>query len=81
VAGLNVYTLCRHFLKEFGIPPQAWHRQLRVQEGARLLRDTRLPTKVIAARLGFADAHHFSRVFREHMGLPPRRYRALSVAP
>jgi len=80
VAGLNVFTLCRHFLREFGVPPQAWHRQLRVQEGARLLRETRMPTKAIAARLGFADAHHFSRVFREHMGLPPRRYRMLSSA-
>ena len=35
----------------------------------------REPLAEIAAACGFADQSHFSRVFTQHLGLPPGRWR------
>jgi YesN/AraC family two-component response regulator len=47
----------------------------RLAQAQVLLRETRDPLKAIAARLGFHDAAHFSRQFRQRLGQTPRAYR------
>jgi len=44
-------------------------------EAQRLLQFTRLSIKEIAAQLGFADAFHFSKAFKRHIGLAPQAWR------
>ena len=48
----------------------------RMEEAARLLRDTDDKTYLIAEKTGFVDANYFSYVFKRHFGLSPSRYRA-----
>ena len=48
----------------------------RMEEAARLLRDTDDKTYLIAEKTGFVDANYFSSVFKKHFGLSPSRYRA-----
>ncbi|MEU4683475.1 helix-turn-helix domain-containing protein [Streptomyces xinghaiensis] len=58
--------------------PAAWIRQRRLERCRRDLTDPRLGTRPIhsiAARWGFSDPAHFSRVFRTAYGLSPRDYR------
>ncbi|MBQ9651709.1 MAG: AraC family transcriptional regulator, partial [Prevotella sp.] len=33
------------------------------------------PVKQIAAQLGFEDVSYFVRLFRQHVGMPPKQYR------
>ena len=55
-----------------------WIRSRRLEHCRRDLRDPILLPRsvgVIAARWGFIDAAHFSRIFRTAFGEPPSSYR------
>ena len=51
---------CREFKRHFGVPPSQYLRRLRIEEAARLLRDTELPITVIASQVGYEDITYFS---------------------
>jgi len=57
-------------------------RALRLERGKAALADLEReePIGIIAIRLGFCDAAHFSRLFRARFGMTPRDYRRLLVA-
>ena len=63
------------FREEFGQSPAAYLKRLRLEEAMRLLRETDLPIKAIAQRLGYRDLANFYRAFRRGAGSPPARYR------
>ena len=63
------------FKKGVGETMMAYHQRLRMEEGARLLRETLLPVGEIGERLGFGDQLYFSRCFRAYAGVSPSRYR------
>ncbi|WP_101783775.1 AraC family transcriptional regulator ligand-binding domain-containing protein [Nonomuraea indica] len=55
-----------------------WRRELETVRGdlaVELLSDGRLPTAVIARRLGYSDERAFRRAFRRTHGMSPRQYR------
>ncbi|MCX6945312.1 MAG: helix-turn-helix domain-containing protein [Opitutales bacterium] len=45
-----------------------------------MLADSRLAVKEVAARTGFRDTSHFSKVFRRVDGLAPAHYRDALLA-
>jgi len=49
--------------------------QLRINEAKRLLDETELAIKEIAALTGFQNQHYFSRVFKKVVGIAPNEYR------
>ena len=53
---------------------------LRLDEAARLLRETNNPVGEIALSVGFNAASHFNRCFKERFGTAPQAYRARSAA-
>ena len=63
------------FTRVTGLPPRAWLERRRMEHAAGLLRDTPTSISQIATRVGYADAFHFSRVFRRVMGCAPRTWR------
>jgi AraC-like DNA-binding protein len=73
-----------HFNRLFnewtGYSPMEYLRRLRVEQARKLLADVDLSIKEIAARTGFDDAYHFSKVFRRIDGLPPTRFRESVLA-
>ena len=48
----------------------------RMEQAARLLRDTDEKTYLIAGQTGYADPNYFSFVFKRHFGMPPSKFRA-----
>jgi signal transduction histidine kinase/DNA-binding response OmpR family regulator len=50
--------------------------EVRLEQGALLLRSTAEPVNAIAYRVGFKSPEHFSRRFVAHFGLSPRTYRS-----
>ncbi len=73
--GVNRSTLWRVFQKETGRTPIQALNALRLQRARNLLRATDHKIAAIAAMCGFHDEKYFIRIFREHHGRPPGRYR------
>lgn len=57
---------------------RAFIHECRVEEAKRLLAETELEAKEIAARLGFRSYRAFARVFKQCTGSAPREYRRKS---
>lgn len=64
----------RSFVRVFGLPPYAWHLQVRLREGRRRLSAGEAPAQV-AAELGFSDQAHFHRHFRAAYAQTPGEVR------
>lgn len=79
-AGMSVSHFNRLFRQWVGQAPMNHLRQTRVARARTLLADPDLSVKQIAARTGFADPYHFSKVFRQVDGLPPTQYREALLA-
>jgi len=63
------------FHRETGTTIRQFVDLKRVERSKELLLDARRSIKQVAYALGYADQHHFSRVFRRVTGTPPSRYR------
>ena len=63
------------FRQHFGLSPHQYFLRLRIEHAQELLRTTDLPQRDIAEYCGFADVHHFSKVFKRITQLPPGAYR------
>ncbi len=59
----------------WGMTPMEYLWKLRLEEAARLLRETGWNIGEIAYHTGFANPFHFSRRFRQHFGKDPRGWR------
>jgi transcriptional regulator GlxA family with amidase domain len=74
------YSMSRSHFSHFfrtrtGLTPARFATSVRIQEAARLLRETRAPLKCIADLCGFANANHFCKVFRRFQQLSPASFR------
>jgi len=75
------FVSSRHLYKLFreeGTTVSLWIKQRRLEHCRRDLRDPlqlNRPVSAIAARWGFVDAAHFSRLFKATYGASPREYR------
>ena len=63
------------FRSQFGVSPTEYLTKIRMSTACELLTSTDLPIKEIAALVGYADSHFFSRVFRSRLGVSPKAYR------
>lgn len=72
--GITSRTMQRR-LRSLGINFLALRARTRVQVGARLLRETRLPITSIAQQLGFSESSAFTRAFSQDEGCSPQVYR------
>ena len=71
---VEVTYLSRLFQRFAHTTPHRFLMRLKMNRAAELLLDGDLLVKEVAARLEFADAFHFSRVFKRLYGLPPQRF-------
>jgi transcriptional regulator GlxA family with amidase domain len=71
--GISVRSLQRYFLNAYRSSPQAWVETLRLRDAILLVR-TGESIKVIADKLGFKQASHFSRKFKATFGVSPRAF-------
>ncbi len=63
------------FSQHYGSPPGQYFNNMRIEEAARQLRETRRPVKQIAADIGEDDLPNFYRMFRICKGQSPATYR------
>lgn len=79
-AGMSARTLTRVCAREFGEPPAALIRRLRLEEARRLLEQTALPLKAVARRVGVGDESTLWRLFARSLGVTPLEYRSRFAA-
>jgi AraC-like DNA-binding protein len=74
--GLSMGYFGRAFRRSTGMAPHQWLVRRRVQIAKRHLGETALPLAEVALESGFVDQSHFTRVFTQHVGTSPGRWRA-----
>lgn len=77
VCGLGARQFLRRFAEAIGLSPGQFALERRVALAADALSRGDETLEEIAARLGFADRFHFSKVFKARVGMPPATYRRL----
>lgn len=75
--GVSPSYLRALFEKWLGESPKKFHTRHRIQQAKRLLSRQNLPVSEVAFHVGFADVHHFSRVFKQNTGVAPSEYAKL----
>jgi AraC-like DNA-binding protein len=76
IAHLSLSHYSAMFKRLTGYAPIDYFIRLKMQRACGLLDSTRLPIGVVAAEVGYADSHYFSRQFARVIGESPRSYRA-----
>jgi len=79
-SGLTESHLIRAFHREFGLPPHAYHMQLRLAQACEGLASG-LSVSTVAYECGFADQSHLSRKFKQAYGLTPAAWANAVTAP
>lgn len=69
------YYFSRLFKQAMGTSPYNYIVQRRIEAAKRLLRTTQLPIEQIALSVGYGNASHFSRLFKQRVKLTPRAFR------
>lgn len=67
--------LSRIFHEQVGVSPSRYLAEYRMQQAKKLLRDTRLSIREVAERVGYTDQFHFSKSFKNAVGLSPAQFR------
>lgn len=75
IAGLSASHLHARFVREFGLPPQAWLGALRLRLARHLLCSTALPISQVAQRTGYSEQSALTRALRRETGLTPSAWR------
>jgi AraC-like DNA-binding protein len=75
IAQRSLATFNREFAGQFGTTPGKWLTQKRLAYAQLLLDTTKKNISEVADDCGFENSTHFSRVFKERFGSPPRQYR------
>ncbi len=79
--GISAPHLRRLFRASTGMSVSSYIDKVRLDRAKSLLADRGLPLKLIAYRLGFANASAFSAAFRRGSGTSPNKYRQQLLAP
>ncbi|KAB2340986.1 AraC family transcriptional regulator [Actinomadura rudentiformis] len=74
-ADLSRAAFARRFTDLVGSPPLTYLTWWRMTMAARLLRDTDLPLRAVAARTGYTSEFAFARAFKREFGAAPGQYR------
>lgn len=73
--GISVAHFRRVFKSTYGITPNLFLTQQRVQYAKHLLGETDYSISTISDLSGFCNPYYFSRVFKSYIGLCPSKYR------
>jgi AraC-like DNA-binding protein len=81
IARMSVCYFARMFKQSVGTSPYQFVLEQRIDYGKYLLTQTDLPLVEIALRCGCANQSHFTTVFKQLLGVTPKRYRDWHQTP
>ncbi|KRE57471.1 AraC family transcriptional regulator [Paenibacillus sp. Soil750] len=74
-ANLSVSRFSFLFKQRYGTSPHQYLLQMRIHHAKELLINTELSLESISEYCGFADLHHFSKIFKQRTGASPGEHR------
>lgn len=74
---LNRSYFSEMFKEQMGVSPQAYLIHLRLEKAAELLTLYGETPTTVCYSVGYPDIYHFSKIFKKHFGLSPRKYQQL----
>ncbi len=74
-AGLSRSAFAERFTRVMGLPPMQYLTALRLEAGARRLRESRATVAGVAYDVGYESEAAFSRAFKRHFGAAPAAWR------
>jgi len=77
-AAMSRSVFAQRFQACFQRTPMDYVRDVRLRRAAQLLQCGELPVGEVASKVGFSSRSHFSRIFTEHFGDSPVKFRAQS---
>jgi AraC-like DNA-binding protein len=77
--GLSRAHFTRQFRLREGQPPAEFVMHERMRRASRLLKDSGLSVKEVAAACGFADPNYFAKAFRRVFGISPTEFRTTGM--
>ncbi len=75
IAGMQKTAFIESFRTVTGTTPLQYITTLQMEEARELLWETKLTVNQIAEQCGFTDVFYFSRCFKKHFSLSPKKYR------
>jgi len=78
-AGTSPFHFCKVFKRATGVNFTQFLCQVRLEKAKNLLLNPDVKVSEIAYAVGFQSLTHFNRVFKEHTGYAPTRYRAQAI--
>ena len=75
-AKMSEPKLRKLFKRIFGRGAFEYYQFLRMEAAGRLLKDKKLTVSEAGYQLGFTNLSHFTRVFKQHTGMKPKKYAA-----
>jgi AraC-like DNA-binding protein len=77
---LSTFYLAKIFKSETGDTPINYLIHLRMKKAREIMKDSpELSIQDIAAKVGYDDAYHFSKLFKKHYGIPPSVYKSSGI--
>lgn len=73
-ANMSPSKLKRLFKQIFGNSIFSYYQEFRIKEAACMLKEEEQTVSDVGYQLGFTNLSHFSRVFKEHIGMKPKQY-------
>lgn len=75
LSGYSPYHFARLFRRSTGQTPHHYLLQLRIERAQQLLREKNCSIAEIACAVGFSSQSHLTSVFRQRLGVTPKRFR------
>ncbi|MDR6552899.1 AraC family transcriptional regulator [Paenibacillus qinlingensis] len=80
-ANLSISRFGFLFKQRYGTSPHQYLLQMRIHHAKELLTNTELSHESISDYCGFADLHHFSKIFKQRTGTTPGEHRKTTKNP
>lgn len=72
-------TLDRRFIRILGYSPKDEILRVRLNRAKQLLAETDFPLALIAEKVGLEHVEHFSRIFKNRLGMTPSRFKSQAL--
>lgn len=78
--GYNIDYIRRCFKDDLDENPHAYLTRLRMEQAQNLLvQENFVSVEDVSARCGYSDSYYFSRLFKEHFGVSPLKFRKANI--
>lgn len=73
--GYSLSYLTKIFIKNTGLSPVKYIRDCRINAAKQLLHNPHIPVNIVGKKVGYSDPFHFSKTFKQVVGISPSEYR------